>query len=115
MAGDAALHHMGAVDLGQACIVKDGHVLATETDLGTDALIRDQGQAGAVLFKAPKPGQDRRVDLPTIGPDTARNAIANGLGGIIIEAGGVIVLKRSELVGIMDQAGLFLWSRERPV
>lgn len=115
LAGDEALIRMGQADLGQACLVLNGHVIATETDDGTDALISSQGRADAVLYKAPKPNQDRRADLPTIGPNTARNAVSAGLAGIVIEAGGVIVLEQAETFDILNKAGLFLWSRERPV
>ena len=66
---------------------------------------------GGILFKAPKPGQDRRADLPVIGPATADHAAAAGLDGIVIEAGGVMVLERDEVVTRLDAAGLFLWVR----
>ena len=115
MAGDRALDDMGAGDTGQSLILGPDGVLATEGPEGTDALI---GQArwpdGAVLFKGPKPGQDRRADMPTIGPATAQNAVRAGLDGIIVEAGGVIVLDQPRVVEILDAAGLFLWARERP-
>ncbi len=65
-----------------------------------------------VLFKAPKPGQDRRVDLPAIGPGTLEGAAAAGLAGVAIEAGGVMILGFEATVGAADAAGLFLWSRE---
>ena len=66
---------------------------------------------GGLLYKAPKPGQDRRVDLPAIGPDTVRGAAAADLDGIVIEAGGVMVLDREATVSAADAAGLFLWAR----
>lgn len=73
--------------------------------------------AQAVMFKAPKPGQDRRMDLPVIGPDTAAGAVAAGLAGLVIEAGGVMVLDRPEVVRRLDRGGLFLavrgWSAGR--
>lgn len=72
---------------------------------------KEGGGAGAILFKGPKPGQDRRVDLPTIGPETARLAGEAGLDGIVIEAGGVMVLEREEVLRRCDAAGLFLWVR----
>lgn len=68
---------------------------------------------GGILFKAPKPGQDRRADLPVIGPGTAEAAAAAGLDGIVIEAGGVMVLDRAETLARLDRHGLFLWSRAR--
>lgn len=68
--------------------------------------------AGAILFKAPKPGQELRADMPVIGPDTAENAAAAGLSGIVVEAGGVMVLDRERIVEICARRGLFLWVRE---
>ncbi|WP_299605781.1 LpxI family protein [uncultured Tateyamaria sp.] len=66
---------------------------------------------GGVFFKAPKPGQDRRIDLPTIGPETARAVIQARLDGMVIAAEGVMVLEREEVVRLLDDAGLFLWVR----
>ncbi len=73
--------------------------------------IEDTPSSGAILFKAPKPDQDRRVDLPTIGPETARRAAQAGLDGIVIAQGGVFVLERDEVLRILDESGLFLWVR----
>ena len=66
---------------------------------------------GGYLFKGPKPGQDMRVDLPTIGPATAMRAAEAGLDGIVIEAGGVMVLDQPRVVRILDAMGMFLWVR----
>ena len=71
----------------------------------------DPKGAGGVLYKAPKPGQDRRIDLPTIGPDTVRQAARAGLGGIAWQAGSVILLERDAAIDCARQAGLFLWAR----
>lgn len=68
---------------------------------------------GGLLFKAPKPGQDRRADLPTIGPNTALEAAQAGLDGIVIEAGGVLVLDQAAVIRNLDAAGMFLWVRAR--
>lgn len=109
-----ALAEMGARDEGQACIVRLGRVEATETRAGTDAMLRAYAARGltqGILFKAPKPSQDRRADLPTIGPETARGAVAAGLDGLVIEAGGVIVIDRAAMIDILDDAGRFLWVR----
>ena len=67
----------------------------------------------AILFKAPKPEQDRRADLPVIGPQTAVGAAAAGLSGIVIEAGGVMVLDLDRVVSTLNKAGLFLWVRPK--
>ena len=57
-----------------------------------------------------KPGQDRRFDLPAIGPRTVEAAVRARLGGIALEAGAVLVLERAATVAAADAAGLFLWS-----
>ncbi|EPX78157.1 LpxI family protein [Salipiger mucosus] len=115
--GDQVSAEQGAVDLGQACVIRGSEVLAREDDSGTDAMLAalpEGGGAGGILYKAPKPGQDRRVDLPVIGPQTARGAVRAGLAGIVIEARGVMVLNRAEVIEALDAAGAFLWVRERP-
>jgi DUF1009 family protein len=66
---------------------------------------------GGILYKAPKSGQDLRADLPAIGPETVRGAAAAGLEGIVIAAGGVMMLDRAATVAAADAAGLFLWVR----
>jgi DUF1009 family protein len=55
-----------------------------------------------------KPGQERRADLPTIGPQTIRNAAAAGLRGVAFEAGSTILAERDAAVAAADTAGLFL-------
>ncbi len=103
---------MGVADTGQACVVHRGQVLALEGLFGTDWMLasltaRPDGRGG-LLYKAPKPGQDRRVDLPTIGPATLDGAAAAGLDGVVIEAGGVLVLDRVKTVAAARRHGLFL-------
>ncbi len=66
---------------------------------------------GGLLFKAPKAGQDRRVDLPAIGPETVTLAAAADLSAIVIAAGGVMVLDRAETVRRANRAGIALWVR----
>ena len=104
---------LGAVDVGQGCVVQQGIVLAVEAIEGTDAmLVRAAGLArpgpGGVLLKMVKPGQERRADLPTIGPGTVRAAAAAGLRGIGFEAGGTLITDLAGCVAAADAVGLFL-------
>ncbi|MDT1061739.1 UDP-2,3-diacylglucosamine diphosphatase LpxI [Paracoccus sp. CPCC 101403] len=115
------VHGLGPLDVGQGAVVAQGLCLAIEALPGTQAMLEfaklhaglkpDPKGAKGLLYKAPKPGQDRRIDLPTIGPDTVRQAAEAGLGGIVWEAGSVILLERDEAVHCANQAGLFLWAR----
>lgn len=113
---------LGTVDVGQGAVVAQGICLATESIQGTDQMLRfvartgeayrpDPEGAKGVLLKAPKPGQDWRVDLPAIGPDTMHRAAEAGLAGVVVQAGGVLVLGREETIQAADDLGLFLWGR----
>ncbi len=106
---------MGAADIGQSCAILKGQVLATEGVFGTDwmlaSLAARPDASGGILYKAPKPDQDRRADLPVIGPDTVAAVRAAGLGGIVLEAGGVMILDRETTLRLADEADVFVWVR----
>ncbi len=106
--GLKAARELGAEDRGQAVLVLEGAVVGTEDVEGTDALIARAGSKGAVLVKAKKPQQERRADLPTIGPDTVINAARVGLKGIAVEAGHTLVIGRDAVVREADARGLFV-------
>jgi DUF1009 family protein len=117
--GGAILAAIGPLDVGQAVVVADGVCLGIEAVEGTDALLgrvaglpEERRGSGGVLVKMAKPGQDRRVDLPSIGPRTVEAARRAGLRGIVIEAEGANVLERDETVRAADEAGVFLWSAD---
>jgi DUF1009 family protein len=63
---------------------------------------------GGVLVKAPKPGQDFRVDLPAIGRRTIRLAASAGLAGVAVEAGGVLYVEREAMIVEAERLGLFV-------
>ncbi|HUB15421.1 MAG TPA: UDP-2,3-diacylglucosamine diphosphatase LpxI [Acetobacteraceae bacterium] len=111
--GVAVARALGTADVGQGCVVQQGLVLALEAAEGTDAMLARcvalaRPGPGGVLVKLPKPGQERRADLPTIGPETVRGAAAAGLRGVAFEAGGTILAEREATLAAADAAGLFL-------
>jgi DUF1009 family protein len=111
--GIEVVRALGAVDVGQGCVVQQGCVLAVEAIEGTDAMLARAGGLlrpglGGVLIKMVKPGQDRRADLPTIGPRTLVAAQAAGLRGVAFEAGGTLMTDRQACVEEADRNGLFL-------
>lgn len=115
----AAARAVGRLDAGQAAVVCRGLVLALEAAEGTDALLarvadlplalrgRPDAPSG-VLAKTPKPAQETRVDLPTIGPATVHAAARAGLAGIVGEAGRLLVLDRDGVIALADELGLFV-------
>ncbi len=117
----AILQATGPLDIGQGCVVTQGLCLAVETLPGTAAMLEfaaahralrpDPAGARGVFYKAPKAGQDRRIDLPALGPDSVEQAARAGLAGIAWQAGGVILLDRAATIAAADRAGVFLWAR----
>ncbi len=110
----AAALDLGARDIGQAAVARDGYVLALEHADGTDAMLArlaldpPPSPPRGVLAKVRKPGQEARVDLPAVGAQTVRAAAGAGLRGIVLEAGGALVADATQLAAAADAAGLFV-------
>jgi len=113
------LHAAGPFDVGQAVIVAGRHILAVEAAEGTDGMLarmaemRANGRVRAprgagVLVKAPKPHQDRRFDLPSVGPTTVEGAARAGLAGIAVIAGETVIAEPAAMTVAADKAGLFV-------
>lgn len=111
---------LNAWDVGQAIVVCDGLVLAVEAQEGTDAMLArtamlaeevrgSQAARRGVLLKRPKPNQERRVDLPTIGVRTIEGAARAGLAGVAIEAGGALIARREDVIARADALGVFVY------
>ena len=106
-------------DVGQGVVIAEGRVIAVEAAEGTDAMLarvaqlrasprlRMSGPAG-VLVKAPKRGQDLRLDMPAIGPQTIAAAAEAQLRGIAVAAGAVLIAEREASARAADAAGLFV-------
>ncbi|MEM6887814.1 MAG: UDP-2,3-diacylglucosamine diphosphatase LpxI [Pseudomonadota bacterium] len=114
--GQAVLDALAPLDVGQGCVVGKGRVWGIEAAGGTDHLLATlpnrAAEARALLIKEPKAGQDLRADMPTVGADTVASLIAAGLSGLVIRAGGTLLLDRDEMIRQADAAGLVLWARE---
>ncbi len=116
---EAIVAALGAADVGQGAVVSGGLCLAVEALPGTDTMLAQvaalpedlRPKNKGLFYKAAKPGQDRRIDLPTIGPATLRAAAAAGLSGVAFQAGSVICLDLPALRAIATETGLFLWAR----
>jgi len=115
----AVIAALGPFDVGQAAVVADNHVLGVEAAEGTDNLltrIADMRRLGrvtlppgvGVLVKAPKPGQDRRFDLPSIGPRTIENVARAGLAGLAVAAGTTMIAEPEAVIAAADRAKVFV-------
>ncbi len=109
--GIKLLENIGQIDVGQSVIVEDGYILGIEAAEGTDNLIvrcshLRKNPQGGVLVKMAKKGQDTRVDMPTIGPETMKKLAHYNYRGLAIQQH-VIVLEPAEVISIADTHGLF--------
>jgi UDP-2,3-diacylglucosamine hydrolase len=117
--GAAMLAALSPFDVGQGAVVANGRVLAIEAAEGTDAMLarvadlrasrrlRLKGRAG-VFVKAPKRGQDMRLDLPAVGLKTIESAARAELSGIAVAANEVLIADRPGFVRAAEAAGLFV-------
>ena len=110
---------IGHEDIGQACVVAGGLVLALEAQEGTDGMLRRVSElpeairgSGSnrrgVLVKCAKPQQERRIDLPVIGIETVQNVASAGLAGIGLEAGSCLIIDRGAVQAEALRHGIFV-------
>lgn len=116
IASNAALQ-LGLADKGQAAVSVNGVVAAIETADGTDAMLATLADKmrsepptdyKGVLVKLSKPQQDKRADLPTIGPMSVINAHKAGLAGIAVETGRSFILDKENVIKEADKYGMFV-------
>ena len=112
---------IGALDIGQGAVVCKGLVLAVEAQEGTDEMLKrverlpenirgDENERRGTLVKRPKPMQETRVDLPTIGVDTIRNAAAAGLKTVAVVEKSALWVNVEDMRELADTLGLALVS-----
>lgn len=124
--GSQALAALGPFDAAQAAVADHDGLIAVEGADGTDAMLRrladpiggrgrSAGAGSGVLVKLPKPDQERRIDLPAIGPDTMRRAAEAGLAGVAVLTGQTLFAERKRSLELADEMGLFVTGIEQGV
>lgn len=111
--GLEASQQLGRLDIGQSVVVQEGLILGVEGAEGTDELIRrcaayKREGRGPILVKTCKPQQDRDLDLPTIGPETVIACAEAGFSGIVVQAGGSLVIDHVSVGALADKYRLFV-------
>jgi DUF1009 family protein len=123
--GLTLLNATGPFDIGQAAVVADGRVIAIEAAEGTDQMLSrveqlrrtrqvEQVRGRGVLIKAAKRNQDRRLDLPSIGPQTIEAAKRAGLAGIAVTAGSTVIADAGRVGTAADRERLFVIGVREP-
>lgn len=109
---------MGRLDVGQSVAVMEQAVLAVEAIEGTDQAILRAGllcrAGGFTVVKVAKPQQDRRFDMPTVGPSTLGALHRAGGRVLAVEAGQTIILDEAETTALANRLGLTLVAYATP-
>ncbi len=100
---------IGALDIGQCVVVRSGIVTAVEGIDGTDATLERGGRlggAGCTLVKVVKPGQDTRLDMPSLGVGTVRLLAEYRFACLAFEAEGALFFDREEALALAEEHGI---------
>ncbi|MGI9351307.1 MAG: LpxI family protein, partial [Rhizobiaceae bacterium] len=118
-----ASKELGRLDIGQAAVAVGGRVVAVEGIEGTDGMLErvasmrntgrlyENGRFG-VLVKTMKPGQEMRVDLPAIGPDTINRLAEAGLRGVAVESDRSLILERQKTLKLAKFHEIFIYGMD---
>lgn len=109
--GFALAKKISHLDIGQTVVIKSKTTLAVESIEGTDEAILRGGKLGngnIVVVKTARPRQDKRFDMPTIGPHTIESLSQAGGNVLAIEAGKTLLLNREKCISLADEKGFSL-------
>ncbi|MEN2494430.1 MAG: hypothetical protein TECD_00328 [Hyphomicrobiaceae bacterium hypho_1] len=111
--GYELLQKLGQFDIGQAIVVRNRKIIAIEGVDGTDAMLCrlarsiEEGSVNTgILVKATKPGQELRIDLPTIGTATVAACNKSGIKTIALEAQNTIIAEREKTISLANTVGV---------
>ena len=98
-----------SLDHVQAIIVKDNNIIATEGKQGTKKMLSKLNKnSNGILIKLPKPKQDLRIDLPTIGINTLKDCKKFGLKGIVLKSKQNIFLDKDKCISFANKNKIFI-------
>jgi DUF1009 family protein len=117
--GKKIIYDLKKKGVAQGVIVIDNKVISSENEKGTDSMINKSKlkilrhktknkEIKGVLIKLPKPNQDLRTDLPTIGFKTVKNCIQAGLRGIVVKGKYNIFLDQNKCIKLANRKNFFI-------
>ena len=115
--GIKLLNTIGELDIGQSVVIENAMILAVEAIEGTDEMLKRAAQlkrsllSSGVMVKSAKINQELRMDLPTIGLNTIKNAYLAKLKGILIQAEKTIFLDQDEVINFADRHRMFVCAK----
>ena len=117
--GKKIIYDLKKHGVAQGVIVIENKIISTENYKGTDFMINklklkklilksNNKDRKGILIKLPKPNQDLRTDLPTIGFKTVQNCIKAGLRGIVIKGKKNIFLDKYKSIKLANKKNFFI-------
>ena len=100
---------VGSLDIGQCVAVRSGIVIAVEGIEGTDAALSRGGELGGpgcVAVKIFKPGQDARLDLPSIGMTTLELLARYRYAALAFEAEKTLFFDQAAALKFAEKSGI---------
>ena len=105
------LNKTNAYNHTQALVIKDNKVISFERKKGTKQMLKSikrPKDKKAILIKMPKPKQDLRADLPTVGIDTLKDCKEAGIKGIVIKANQNVFLNKDKSIKYANSNKIFV-------
>ena len=106
------LNNLRQYNFSQGVVVRNKKVISIEGKSGTKRMLEKSKSIKfrncGVLVKFPKKKQDLRVDLPTIGLKTLKQAKTAGLKGIVIKSKQHVFLDKSKCINFANKNKMFI-------
>lgn len=113
--GFRILDKISEFDIGQGLVIQEKRVIAIEAAEGTDEMIKRsqnyiiQNQKKPILVKTAKKNQERRSDMPVIGPETISSLANSGFFGISIREREIIMVDKDKIFKIAKEKGISIF------
>ena len=106
------LNKLSDYSFTQGVVVREKKVIALESKEGTKKMLRkikkNKLKKSGILVKFPKKKQDLRVDLPTVGLNTFKQAKFAGLKGIVLKSKKNIFLDKKKCIQFANKNKMFI-------
>ena len=116
--GKKIINNLKNKNVSQGIVVIKKKIIVSEDLKGTDAMltkaqkiikgIYSKNKRSGILLKLPKPNQDMRTDLPTVGLKTVKKCVKIGLQGIVVKSKYNIFIDKSKCINLANKNNIFI-------
>ena len=120
--GKKIINDLSLTDTAQGVVVVKDKVIISENIKGTDVMLKkakkkmqkiknlNKKKRFGLLIKLPKPNQDLRTDLPTVGLNTLKLCSKIGLKGIVVKSKNNIFLDKEKCINLANKKKMFIFA-----